>query len=111
MKRLFFVLLAFIILLTTNCNKETHSRVKYTVNCSSPFTVQYTMNGRSFSISEETGSWSVSFRARVGNEYFLSASKISPFTNMSVSVSIDGDVFDEVSTRNTLPIVLTGIIP
>jgi hypothetical protein len=84
-----------ILLLSSGCEKEGFSRVKYEVQCNGDCEVIY----KSSSLSNRvvSGSWSVSFQMMDDDLYFLSATKTSTFGSASVKVSIDGEAvaFDE----------------
>lgn len=95
----------------SSCDSENHKRVKYQVNSPSKVAIFYTMNNRSFDITEEAGSWSVSYRAKVGSTFYLSAIKSGLFGNVRLTVSIDGEVYDQIESSDLDPQVLEGVVP
>ena len=111
MKNILLILISLSFLFCINCNKDSHRRVKYKVVSKSSAEISYTMNNRTFDITEETGEWSVSYRANVGSNYSLSAIKNSPLFNMDVIVYIDGEEHERISTKDINLVSLFGVVP
>jgi hypothetical protein len=92
---LFLALL--VLMLSTGCEKEGFSRVKYEVQCTGDCEVVY--KNSSLSTRQVSGNWSVSFQMIDDDLFFLSATKTTTLGSVSVKVSINGEsvAFDQTS--------------
>jgi hypothetical protein len=111
MKNPAFPIVFLLLCILTSCNKETHARIKYEVRTSSNTIINYTVNDREYEVTEDSGSWSRSYRVRRGTTYFLSAYQTAPLFNLEIVVSVDGVVIDSDNTKNPEVLTITGLVP
>lgn len=105
-------LLSLLIVVFLMCCSKDSKRIRYRVVSQSNSEISYSMRGGPLKFESVSGDWSKSFRSQSGNPIYLSATKTGIFGNLTIQISVDGNVLFSQSTDQQLTtITIDSFVP